>query len=250
MTVALPSLRRTVHLVSSRRSNAISSAIRENKIASKMEHVTRSGEKRVMAGNLIAAMPDVVHAGDAAAHDEAAGHGLSRAHFLAGLSYRARLRTQSIATRSDARTVGQWYSMDTGKRKASIPLKCIAQMPIPIAMAPPVNQATRTRPACSGYASRKIERGIGSGDGDHDRTCHLAVVVGAGHYRVSGDHHERPPSSACAKLSKPKKYSSTRVKACDSDPLFIGCETLTGIVYASEASSVGLRRGGFTSSCF
>jgi hypothetical protein len=35
----------------------MSSAIRENKIASKMEHVTRRGEKRVTAGNLIAAMP-------------------------------------------------------------------------------------------------------------------------------------------------------------------------------------------------
>jgi hypothetical protein len=55
--VALPSLRGTLHLVSSRRPNAISNAIRENKIASKMEHVTRKGEYWVTAGNLIAAMP-------------------------------------------------------------------------------------------------------------------------------------------------------------------------------------------------
>ena len=40
ITTAVPSLRGTVHFVSSRRPNAVSSAIRENKIASRMEHVT------------------------------------------------------------------------------------------------------------------------------------------------------------------------------------------------------------------
>ena len=57
ITTAVPSLRGTVHFVSSRRPNAVSSAIRENKIASRMEHVTRTGEYWVMAGNLIAAIP-------------------------------------------------------------------------------------------------------------------------------------------------------------------------------------------------
>jgi hypothetical protein len=57
ITMALPSLRGTVHLVSSRRSNAINTAIRENKTASRMEQATRSGEYLMMAGNLMAAMP-------------------------------------------------------------------------------------------------------------------------------------------------------------------------------------------------
>ena len=55
ITMALPSLRGTLHLVSSRRPNAKSNAIRENRIASKMEHVTRKAEYWVMAGTLIAA---------------------------------------------------------------------------------------------------------------------------------------------------------------------------------------------------
>src|SRR4029077_17043796 len=42
--MALPSLRGTLHLLSSRRPNAINNAIRENKIASKMERVTRVEE--------------------------------------------------------------------------------------------------------------------------------------------------------------------------------------------------------------
>jgi hypothetical protein len=42
--------------------------------------------------------------------------------------------------------VGQWYSTLTGKRNANNALKFIDQVPMPIAMAPPVSQAARTQP--------------------------------------------------------------------------------------------------------
>jgi hypothetical protein len=48
--------------------------------------------------------------------------------------------------KSESNTVGQSYSTGMGKLKASIPVKCIDQTPIPIAMAPPVSQTDRVQP--------------------------------------------------------------------------------------------------------
>src|SRR5258708_4585386 len=56
------------------------------------------------------------------------------------------------------------------------------------------DQPRRASPAaCGGYASRKIERGIGRSDGYQYRASHLAVVVGAGQGLACRDHHKRSP---------------------------------------------------------
>src|ERR1700687_1946765 len=114
-----------------------------------------------------------------------------------------------MATRSDARTVGHWYSTGTGRGKASIPLKCIAQMPMPLP-APQPCQADQA--AVGGYASRKVERGIGRSDGYQYRASHLAVVVGAGHRRVCGDHPKRSPLPVWVSL-----HTYARIKTGLSD---------------------------------
>jgi hypothetical protein len=45
------------------------------------------------------------------------------------------------AGRRDIKTVGHSYSTGTGKLKARIPVKCLDQVPMPLAAAPPISQA-------------------------------------------------------------------------------------------------------------
>ena len=61
--------------------------------------------------------------------------------------------------------------------KACIPTKCIAQMPIPIAVAPPVNQAKAYPAACGGNASCKIKGGVRRSDRDQYRQSDRQVIV-------------------------------------------------------------------------
>ena len=51
-----------------------------------------------------------------------------------------------IAASSESNTVGQSYSTGTGSRNVSMPTQCIAQMPMPMAVAPPLSQSVRATP--------------------------------------------------------------------------------------------------------
>src|SRR5258708_106248 len=46
----------------------------------------------------------------------------------------------TIAVSSDNKVVGTSYETGNGKRKPSMPMKCIDQMPVPIEIAPPASQ--------------------------------------------------------------------------------------------------------------
>lgn len=47
---------------------------------------------------------------------------------------------QPMAMTSDSRVSGRSYPMGIGRLNASMPTKCMAQMPMPMAVAPPANQ--------------------------------------------------------------------------------------------------------------
>ena len=54
-----------------------------------------------------------------------------------------------FGSKSDTGVMGIAKAIGIGRRNASIPTKCMAQMPEPIATAPPRIQANRERPAAS-----------------------------------------------------------------------------------------------------
>src|SRR5437867_1927137 len=75
-----------------------------------------------------------MHRGDGGTHNDGAGTPARRCPF--GLLPKIKYANQG----------GKRKCARKGKRQASIPVKCIDQMPKPIAVAPPISQALRTQP--------------------------------------------------------------------------------------------------------
>src|SRR4051812_1799463 len=82
----------------------------------------------------------------------------------------------TMAMSSEARVVGMSYARAIGSEKASMPMKCIDQMPLPIASAPPMSHnrldgaalaravlAERLRAVCDTKTATAIDSAINQG---------------------------------------------------------------------------------------